>query len=142
MLRVLSVLQVLRVLQVLQVLRVLRVLSVLAVLAVVACGREEDPPIRLKGAWLVVENQTKTEWRDVSVTVNAYYKGVAPRVAPGGRLEAPLAGFVTGFGQRFNAARERVTHVEVRATDPAGRPVALDWDEKTGKPFAEQLQGR
>jgi len=120
----------------------LGVLAVLGVLVLGGCGRGSEPPIRLRGAWLVIENQSKMEWRDVSVTVNAYYKGVAPRVAPGGRLEAPLAGFVTGFGQRFNAARERVTHVEVRATDPAGRPVALDWDEKTGKPFAEQLQGR
>ena len=53
----------------------------------------------------------------------------------GGRLEAPLAGFVTGFGQRFDTAREHVTRVEVRATDPSGRPVALDWDEKTGAPL-------
>ena len=125
-----------------EVLRVLRVLRVLVVLGVVACGREEEPPIRLKGAWLVVENQTKTEWREVSVTVNAYYKGVAPRVAPGGRLEAPLAGFTTGFGKRFNAASEHVMRVEVRATDPAGRPVALDWDEHSGKPLAEHLRER
>ena len=107
-----------------------------------ACGREDDPPIRLNGAWIVVENQTRIEWRDVSVTINAYYKGVAPRVAPGGRLEAPLSGFVTGLGQRFNTARERVWRVEVRATDAAGTPVALDWDEKTDKPLAEQLKGR
>jgi hypothetical protein len=135
---------VLRVLGVLGVLRVLRVLGVLAVLGLgtVRCGRAEEPPIRLNGAWLVVENRTKMEWRDVSVTVNAYYKGVAPRVAPGGRLEAPLAGFVTGFGQRFDIGRERVTRVEVRATDNTGRAVALDWDEKSGTPLAEQLQGR
>jgi len=129
--------------KVLKVPLVLVVLVVLVVLArVAACGREDDPPIRLNGAWLVVENQTKMEWRDVSVTVNAYYKGVAPRVAPGGRLEAPLAGFVTGLGQRFNAARERVWSVEVRATDNAGRPVALDWNATSGKPIAEQPQGK
>ena len=118
----------------------LRVLTVLVVLG--ACAHESDPPIRLNGAWLVIENQTKMEWRDVSVTVNAYYKGVAPRVAPGGRLEAPLAGFVTGLGQRFDAGRERVTRVEVRATDTAGMPVALDWDEKTGRPLDEPLKGK
>ena len=122
-------------------LRVLIVLMVLG-LAVAGCGKPEDPPIRLNGAWLVIENQSKIEWRDVSVTVNAYYKGVAPRVAPGGRLEAPLSGFVTGFGQRFNTAREKVWRVEVRGTDAAGQPVALDWDEKTGKPLAEQIEGR
>jgi len=90
----------------------------------------------------VIENQTRQEWRDVSVTVNAYYKGVAPRLAPGGRLEAPLSGFVTGLGQRFDTGREHVTRVEVRATDPAGRPVALDWDEKDGKPLAAEEKGK
>ncbi len=106
-----------------------RGLTLLVVLAAFSgCGGDEDPPIRLKGAWLVVENQSKIEWRDVSVTVNAYYKGVAPRVAAGGRLEAPLGGFVTGFGQRFNPARETVARVEVRATDATGKPVLLDWD--------------
>jgi hypothetical protein len=122
------------------VLKVLRGLAVLTLLA--GCGREEAPAIRLNGAWLVVENQTKIEWRDVSVTVNTYYKGVAPRIAPGGRLEAPLDGFVTGFGQRFNTAREKVARVEVRATDASGRPVALDWDEKSGPPLAEQIGGK
>lgn len=143
----LTVLTVRRVLEVLvptvpRVLPALRVLAVLACLSMAACGREEDPPIRLNGAWLVVENQTKMEWRDVSVVVNAYYKGVAPRVAPGGRLEAPLAGFVTGFGRRFDVTSERIMRVEVRATDATGKPVALDWDEKTGPPLAGQPQGR
>jgi hypothetical protein len=46
------------------------------------------------------------------------------------------------LGQRFNTARETVRHVEVRATDAAGKPVALDWDDKTDKPLAEQLKGR
>ena len=119
-----------------------RRLFVFLVVVLAGCGREQEPPIRLNGSWLIVENQSKMEWRDVSVTVNAYYKGVAPRVAPGGRLEAPLNGFVTGFGQRFNPAREKVWRVEVRATDASGKPVALDWDEKTGKPLAEQIEGR
>jgi hypothetical protein len=117
-------------------------LAVLGCCWCLGCAGEPDPPIRQHGAWLVIENQSNMEWHDVSVTVNAYYKGVAPRVSPGGRLEAPLSGFVTGFGQRFNTAREKVTHVEVRATDAAGKPVALDWDEKTDRPLAEQLQGR
>jgi len=144
--RVPRVLQVLKVLTVRKVLKVQRVLVAVLTVGVVAmlvgCGHQEDPPIRVNGAWLVVENQSKIEWRDVSVTVNAYYKGVAPRVAPGGRLEAPLSGFVTGFGQRFNPARETVWQVQVRATDAAGKPLALDWDEKTGKPLAERIKGR
>jgi hypothetical protein len=88
----------------------------------------------------VIENQSQTAWENVSVTVNAYYRGVAPRVAPGGRLEAPLASFVTGLGQRFDTAREHVSRVEVRATDSAGNPVALDWDEQTGPPLVQEAK--
>ena len=95
----------------------------------------ELPPIRQRGAWLVVENQTKSPWRDVTVTVNSYYRGVSPALSAGGRLEAPLASFVTGLGQRFNTAREHIRRVEVRATDGSGSPVALDWDENTSPPL-------
>ena len=108
---------------------------------VTAC-HQELPPIRQRGAWIVVENQTKQAWRDVSVTVNSYYRGVSPTLSPGGRLEAPLSGFVTGLGQRFNTSREHIARVEVRATDAAGNPVALDWDEKTGPPLVNEAAER
>jgi hypothetical protein len=95
----------------------------------------ELPPIRQRGAWLVIENQSSSPWRDVTVTLNSYYRGVSPTLSPGGRLEAPLASFVTGLGQRFNTSRERIQRVEVRATDAGGNPVVLDWDENTGPPL-------
>ena len=112
----------------------LRALAIVTLAASAAC-RHELPPIRQQGTWLVIENQTTQPWRDVTVTVNAYYRGVSPAVAAGARLEAPLASFVSGLGQRFNTAREHVMRVEVRATDGSGHPVTLDWDEKTDKPL-------
>ena len=108
-----------------------------AALLLAGCDREL-PPIRQRGAWLVVENQTKSPWSNVSVTLNAYYRGVSPSVSAGGRLEAPLANFVTGLGQRFNTSREHISRVEVRATDAAGKPVVLDWDEHTGPPLVQE----
>ena len=110
----------------------------LGLFAVVSSCRAELPPIRQRGAWIVVENQTRQNWRDVSVTVNSYYRGSSPALAAGGRLEAPLANFVTGLGQRFNTVREHIARVEVRATDAAGNAVALDWDEKTGPPLVNE----
>jgi len=121
-------------------------LTALVALAIVRFGFSRasvsEPPIRVEGQRLVVENQTSEAWRNVIVTINAYYRASAQSVDAGGRLEAPLANLQTGLGQRFNVMRERVTRVEVRATDASGKPVTLDWDEKTGKPLAEQLQGR
>jgi len=105
-------------------------------LALVGSGcSQELPPIRQQGSWIVVENQTKQPWRNVTVTINSYYRGGSAELAAGGRLEAPLANFETGFGQRFNTAREHVARVEVRATDADGKPVALDWNEKSDKPL-------
>ena len=108
-----------------------------ALLLAAGC-RTDVPPIRQHGSWIVVENQTKSPWKDVTVTVNAYYRGVSPALSAGGRLEAPLANFVTGLGQRFNTAREHVSRVEVRAVDASGNPVAIDWDEKTGPPLVQE----
>jgi hypothetical protein len=91
-----------------------------------ACGRY-DPPIRVSREALIVENHSRDEWHDVIVTVNGYYRGTSKTLAPGGRLDANLENFVTGFGQRFDKQRERVTRVEVRATDASGRVVTLEW---------------
>ena len=112
--------------------------AAVAVAVVLMRGGSEGPPIRQRAGWLVIENQSKMEWRDVSVTLNAYYRGVAPRVSAGGRLEAPLVGFTTGLGQRFDPAREHIARVEVRATDATGKPVLLDWDETTGPPLRQE----
>jgi hypothetical protein len=101
-----------------------------------AC-RHYVEPIRVERGLLVVENLTRDEWRDVTVTVNAYYRGGARTLAPGGRLEGPLGDFVTGLGQRFDVKRERVWRVEVRATSDAG-PVALDWER--GKPNSQEIR--
>lgn len=103
---------------------------VAALLLACAAGcRHHQPPIQVHGRTLVVENQTSREWRDVTVTVNAYYQGRSESLAPGGRLEAGLSNFMTGFGQRFNPARESVKTVTVHATDASGAPVTLDWAE-------------
>jgi hypothetical protein len=102
------------------------------VLVLVSCRRAVEP-IRVDRGQLVIENQTKNEWHNVTVTVNAYYRGGARTLAPGGRLEGPLGNFVTGLGQRFDVNRERVWRVEVRATSDAG-PVALDWNRGGQRP--------
>ncbi len=98
-----------------------------SVLVLLGGCRQPVQPIRVERGALVVENLTRDEWRDVRITVNAYYRATARTLAPGGRIEGPLGNFETGLGQRFDVNRERVWSVEVRATNSAGQPVALDW---------------
>jgi hypothetical protein len=100
---------------------------VLVLVAIATGCRSSDPPIRVNRTALVIENHSREEWHDVSVTVNGYYRGTAKTLAAGGRLDASLGNFVTGLGQRFDTNRERVQKVEVRATDASGRAVTLDW---------------
>ena len=110
-------------------------LTILAAVAVVVAMRMTArtggnlPPIRVEGERLIVENETPQPWHDVTVTVNAYYRGAMKRLESGGRLEAPLGNFETGLGHRFDVAHEQVMRVEVRATDGAGNPVVLNWEQ-------------
>ena len=102
---------------------------VIAALLVPACSAPRDPIIVDEGM-LVLENQTSSEWRNVRITVNHHFRGGVPVLAAGGRMNAPLTQFETGFGQRFDRWRMSVFKVEVTATDAAGKPVTLNW----GKP--------
>ena len=81
----------------------------------------------MEGDIVVVENHTAQEWRNVVITVNDHFRGGSPTLAPGGRLTAPLSGFQTAFGQRFDRAHQSIAKIEVTATDGAGAPVALTW---------------
>jgi hypothetical protein len=105
------------------------VLAIVVAAGIVGC-RSKPEPIRLNGRTLVVENQTNTEWRNVTVTINGYYRGGSPSLAAGGELDAGLSSFSTGLGQKFDPGRETVHTVEVRATDASGQPVSLDWSDR------------
>ena len=91
-----------------------------------ACSSEREA-VRVEGDTVIIENHTTQEWRKVMVTVNDHFRGGSEALAPGGRLTAPLSGFQTAFGQRFDHARQSVAKIEVAATDADGKPVALTW---------------
>lgn len=76
---------------------------------------------------LVLENQTRHEWRNVRVTINDHFTGGVQSLMPGGLMTAPLRDFQTGFGQRFDRGRMSVFKVRVAATDTQGNAVTLAW---------------
>ena len=49
------------------------------------------------------------------MTVNDHFSGGVDVLQPGGRLNAPLSQFQTGFGQKFDRGRQSVFKVEVTA---------------------------
>ena len=106
--------------------RVSRHGALAAIRVLAACEAPRDP-ITLKEGIVTVENRTASEWRNVRVVVNDHFFGGTPALAAGGRLDAPLSQFQTGFGQRFDRGRMSVQKVEVIATDADGEPVRLEW---------------
>jgi hypothetical protein len=90
------------------------------------CSKPRDP-IVIKGATLVLENQSDREWRTVRVTVNDHFTGGVASLQPHGMMTAPLRDFQSGFGLRFEPGRMSVYRVRVTATDSDGKPVALSW---------------
>jgi hypothetical protein len=89
--------------------------------------RQLMAPIVISQGTVIVENRTRRDWRNVVVTVNDHFHGGTPRLAAGGRLNAPLSQLATSHGQRFDRSRQHVFKVEVKGMDSAGEPVQLDW---------------
>lgn len=98
----------------------------IALVLVAGCSAPPDP-ITLAENSLVVRNATSRDWKNVRVTVNDHFTGGVPVLAAGGRMNAPLSQFVTGFGQRYDPSRQVVYKVEVTATDAKGEAVNLQW---------------
>jgi hypothetical protein len=109
--------------------RVLNALTAAAILTFMlagACSAPRDSIVVDEGM-LTVENQTDQEWRNVRITVNHHFSGGVASLAPGGRLNAPLSQFQTGFGQKFDRGRQSVFKVEVTARAADGKTVTLTW---------------
>jgi hypothetical protein len=98
----------------------------IALVLVAGCSAPPDP-ITVAETGIVVRNATSRDWKNVRVTVNDHFTGGVPVLAAGGRMNAPLSQFVTGFGQRYDPLRQVVYKVEVTATDAKGEAVNLQW---------------
>jgi hypothetical protein len=90
-----------------------------------ACSPPPREPLRLEGNLLTVDNRSSTEWTNVEIWLNTYYRVTAASIPAGGRFQAPLDVFVAGFGQRFNFHRMQVQDLRLTAKLPDGRRLEL-----------------
>ena len=104
---------------------VLRVLMAVFAVSVARCAKLPADPIRLEGNLLTVENQTSRDWEQVEIWLNTYYRITTPAIPAGGRFQAPLDGFVAGFGQRFDFRRAQIRDLRVAAKLSGGEPFEL-----------------
>src|SRR5438067_8563010 len=106
--------------------RALFVLSLAAAsMSTAACYKAPPEALQLEGNLLRVSNDTRTEWTHVEIWINQNYRMVTPSIPPGGRFQATLDTFVTGFGRRFDMRRQQITDVKLVAKLPDGKPLEL-----------------
>lgn len=97
----------------------------LAALDAAACRKMPDDPLKLERNLLTVSNQSDTDWSNVEVWLNTYYRITTPSIPAGGRFQAPLDTFVAGFGQRFDFRRMQIRDLRLNAKLPDGKPFEL-----------------
>jgi len=90
-----------------------------------ACRRIPEEPMKLERNMLTVTNTSSSDWANVEIWVNTYFRVTAASVPAGGRFQAPLDTFVAGFGQRFDVHRTPVKDLRLTARLPDGSPLEI-----------------
>ncbi|MEO8258095.1 MAG: hypothetical protein ABI868_12185 [Acidobacteriota bacterium] len=93
--------------------------------AAARCSNPPPEPLQLDRNKLTVLNTSKDEWTNVEIWVNRYFQARVPSIAAGGRLDAPLDRFISGYGQPFDYRRIQITELTLTAKQPDGTPLEL-----------------
>jgi len=112
-----------------------------AQLVAAACYKAPPEALVLNNGTLTVSNHTKSDWSNVEVWLNTYYRATFASIPAGGRMQAPLNYFVAGLGQRFNYAKMQVRDLRLTAKLPDGSPLEIK-KEFAGSGLAGALGGK
>jgi hypothetical protein len=107
-------------------LNALRLALVCAALLAACTSPPAGPPLQVERNFVIVDNRTSDDWLDVEIWVNRQYRVTAPRIAAGTRFTTTLDSFVAGFGQRFDAERQRVDDLRLTARTPGDDRVEIE----------------
>ena len=113
--------------------RVLLLSAVLAIALAVSVfwvgGEDRREAIRVEEDRVVVTNLGKSDWSDVEVWLNDWYRARTPRVTAGQRLDVPFNAFTAGYDRPYDPARQPPFGVEVTARGSDGSQVRLSWGQ-------------
>lgn len=102
-----------------------RLALALVVAAAAACSAPPVEPLKLDGNMLTVDNRSSSDWKNVEIWLNTYYRVKTDSIPANGRFQAPLDAFVAGFGQRFEFRRMQIKDLRLTATLPDGKPLEI-----------------
>lgn len=109
-------------------------LAALALMMVAIAGCVDIPPdpLQLDRGMLTVDNHTSSDWNNVEIWINRYYRVTVPTIAAHGRFQVPLDAFVSGYAQRFDIHKAVIKDLQLTAKQPDGTPVSIKRDTTTG----------
>src|SRR5678809_152703 len=103
--------------------RVLLVGLAVAIAALAGCVDIPPDPLQLDRNLLTVDNHTSSDWNNVEIWINRYYRVAVPRIAARSRFQVPLDAFVSGYSQRFDIHHAVIKDLQLTAKEPDGTPV-------------------
>jgi hypothetical protein len=81
---------------------------------------------------LTVNNHTSSDWNNVEIWINRYYRVTVPTIAAQGRFQVPLDAFVSGYSQRFDIHKAVIKDLQLTAKQPDGTPILIKREPTTG----------
>ena len=81
---------------------------------------------------LTVDNHTTSDWNDVEIWINQYFRVTVPTIGKHSRFQVPLDSFVSGYSQRFDIHKSLIKDLRLTAKQPDGTPVLIKKDSRTG----------
>jgi hypothetical protein len=108
--------------------------GVVAIVSLVAAGCSKPPvePLQLDGNLLTVVNQTSSDWNNVEIWLNTYYRAQVRSIPAHSQYRTGLDVFVEGFGHRFDRRRAQITDLRLTATEPGGKRVEIKKGFRSG----------
>ena len=105
---------------------------VIVLVASTGCAKPPPDPLQLDGNLLTVSNQSSSNWTDVEIWLNSYYRVTTRSIPSGGRFQVALDVFVAGFGQRFDFRRAQIKDLRLTAKLENGEPFELKKQFRAG----------
>lgn len=104
----------------------------MAFAALAGCVDIPPDPLQLDRNLLTVDNHTSSDWNNVEIWINRYYRVAVPKIAARSRFQVPLDAFVSGYSQRFDIQHAVIKDLQLTAKEPDGTPVLIKREPTTG----------
>jgi hypothetical protein len=112
--------------------RALFVVLSMMIVALAGCVDIPPDPLQLDRSMLTVNNHTSSDWNNVEIWINRYYRVTVPTIAAQGRFQVPLDAFVSGYSQRFDIHKAVIKDLQLTAKQTDGTPVLIKREPTTG----------